>query len=80
MGIDVLTNLISEVFDIPDLDVTPATSAQHVPGWDSFTHINLVLALEIEFGVTFSTEEIVSMLNVGAIVELLKQKNVDIDW
>lgn len=48
--------------------------------WDSFNHINLVASIETEFGVSFTTDEIADMQNVGDLVELLKSKNVDISW
>jgi acyl carrier protein len=38
-----------------------------VPDWDSVVHLNLILALESEFGVRFETSEIPNLLTVGKL-------------
>ncbi len=67
-------NVFREVFEDPDLNVTEKTVAADVPAWDSLNHINLVLALEEEFGVEFTTPEVTSMSNVGDLFALLARK------
>ena len=62
------------VFDEPGLRVTDATTAADIPAWDSLTHIGLILALEEEFSVQFSTREVASMQRVGDLHRLLEQK------
>jgi len=57
------------VTEIPD-DASPDT----IDGWDSLAHMNMVLALEEEFGVVFTDEEIEEMLNYNLIHEILKNK------
>jgi acyl carrier protein len=52
---------------IPD-DATPET----VKGWDSLGHIELMLALEMEFGVPLPTEKIVDLVNLEAIEGFLQ--------
>ena len=37
--------------------------------WDSVGHLNLVLALEQQFGVTFEEEQIADLVTVDAIVQ-----------
>jgi len=56
----------------PD-DVGADASAQTVRGWDSLNHLKLVLALEEEFGVTFTEEQIVQMLSVSKITSVVGQ-------
>lgn len=43
-----------------------------VPGWDSLQHLSLVLALEEEFGIMYSPEQIEAMRTVGDIVGMTK--------
>ena len=52
------------------------SSPDTVENWDSLKHMNLILALEEEFNITFSDEEIVEMLSVKIIVKTLKEKGV----
>lgn len=80
MTIDRVVTVFRGVFNDPDLVITPQTTARDVKDWDSFNHINLVLALEDEFRVTFTTDEIAAMANVGDLVSTLQKKGVDVSW
>lgn len=60
--------IVSQVMGVPADQVTERSSSQTVETWDSLNHMNLILALEEEFGVQFSDEQIMRMLNVGAIL------------
>jgi acyl carrier protein len=71
---DELTEILRDVFDNPDVVATPELSAKDVPEWDSFNHINVVLAAEMRFGVKFRTSEIEGLRNVGDFVALIKRK------
>lgn len=66
--------VVSDVLQIPLAEVTPQTSPDTVETWDSIQHLNLVLALEQEFGVEFSPEEIEELLSVELIVALVAEK------
>jgi acyl carrier protein len=48
-----LTAVFRDVFDEDQLQLTPETTADDVDGWDSLTHIRLVLAVSKAFGVKF---------------------------
>ncbi len=66
--------ILREVLDLPDLTVTPSTTAENVEGWDSFAHINLVVAIETHFGIKIHTAEIEELKNVGELVQLVAEK------
>jgi acyl carrier protein len=65
---------IADVLDLPDLTVTMQTTAENVEGWDSFNHINIVVAIEREFGIKVHTAEIEELRNVGELVDLIDKK------
>jgi acyl carrier protein len=69
-----LTDVFRTIFNLPDLVLRDELTARDVPGWDSFNHVNLVIAIEMEFGVTFTTDEIAALENVGQLKQLLKSK------
>jgi acyl carrier protein len=73
--------VVSKVLGIPEDTVTADSSPETVEAWDSLKHMNLVLALEEEFGIRFPDETIVSMLSVGlieaAVTQLLPQSSRD---
>jgi acyl carrier protein len=69
-----LTGVFQRVFDEETLSLTRSTTAQDVEGWDSLMHINLIVAIEREFKVRFSTREIAKLQNVGELIDLIVGK------
>jgi acyl carrier protein len=69
-----LTTVFREVFDTPVLEIADSTTAANVEGWDSLRHIDLVVAVERQFKVRFTTREVNGMKNVGEFVTLLEKK------
>lgn len=67
-------NVVSSVLGIPRDRILDDTSPDTVPAWDSMQHLQLVLALEQEFGAQFEVEEIEAMQRVGVIVGLLEER------
>ena len=67
-------SIINRMFDLPDDTVTRSTTAADVDGWDSLSHINLIVAIEREFRIKFTTSEVVSLKNVGELVDLVAKK------
>ncbi len=71
-----LIQIIAEVLQMPEAEISDHTSPNTAKAWDSMTHVDLVLAIEAGFGVTFSTSEIMSVTSVAAARELLQGKGV----
>ena len=69
-----LNEVFRDVFDDEDISVTAETNADDIEDWDSLSHINLVVAVEKEFGVKFSMGETQKMKNVGEMVDLILQR------
>jgi acyl carrier protein len=66
-----LAEVFQDVFD-DSIKVTPQLSAKDVDGWDSLTHIRLLLTIEKAFKIKFSTSEIGKLENVGDLVALIE--------
>ena len=66
--------IVADIFEVPLETVTPQSSPDTIATWDSMHHLNLVLALEQEFSVQFSPEEIEQLLSVELIVALVAEK------
>ena len=64
----------ADVLGVPAARLDARASAETIESWDSLQHLNLVLALEQEFGVQFEPEEMERMTSVGRVVELLEAK------
>ena len=67
-----LTDIFQDVFDDDSLVATPELTAKDVDGWDSLTHIRLMITVEKAFKIKFSTSEIGKLENVGDLVSLIK--------
>ena len=63
--------VFQEVFDDETIEVNDETVADDVDGWDSFEHINLVVAVEEEFSFKIPMGKVVSMKNVGEMVDII---------
>ena len=69
-----LTEIFEDVFDEDSIVVTPSLTAKDVDGWDSLTHIRLLLTVEKAFKVKFSTSEIGKLESVGDLVKLIQAR------
>jgi len=69
-----LADVFRTVLDDPEIAITEATCADDVPGWDSMTHIALVVEAECRFGVTFAAVELDSLRRVGDLARLIEVK------
>jgi acyl carrier protein len=69
-----LTKVFRDVFD--DESITPRDdmTAADVEGWDSLSHIRLVVPVEEELGLRFETKEINDLKNVGDFANLIDRK------
>ena len=57
------------------IETVPAgLSQKNCEAWDSVNHLNLILALEAEFGVTFEPEEIAAMQDLSAVENQIRAK------
>ena len=64
-------DVIAKVFGDDDVVVHSSTTAADVEGWDSVSNIEVMIALEREFGIRFNTGEMASVANVGELVTLI---------
>lgn len=58
------------------IDLKPETTADDVEGWDSSSHINILLAVEERFGIRMTSREIERLRSVGSLAELIESKLV----
>ncbi len=66
--------IAADVLRLPANQISPRSSPETIEAWDSVQHLNLVLALEQEFGVQFEPEEIDQMSNIDRILSVLENK------
>jgi len=71
---DKLFRIISNIMNVPIELINEESSPDNVENWDSLKHLNLILAIEQEFEVILSDEEIIEMMNVQLILEILRNE------
>ncbi len=67
--LDKVTDIIRDLFDEYDGPVTMETTANDVAQWDSLSHVRLMVMIEMELGVRFSTSEMQSFKKLGDLVD-----------
>ena len=66
--------IFRDIFDEEDLTIQDSTNSDEIEEWDSLNHINLVSAIEIEFQIKFTLGELITLKDVGAMVDLMVEK------
>ncbi len=66
-----LNNVFRDVFDDDTIVVKEETTSKDIEDWDSLEHINLIVAVEQEFGMKFNMNEVTTMKNVGDMVNII---------
>ncbi|MBS7457369.1 acyl carrier protein [Coralloluteibacterium stylophorae] len=69
-----LEDIFRDVLDDDAIELTRATQAGDIDGWDSQAHVSLIVAAEMRFGVRFRTAELDGLHDVGAFADLIHQK------
>jgi acyl carrier protein len=69
-----LDAIFQDIFDDPLLEVSDRMMAADVEGWDSISHINLIVAVEKEFKIRLTTAEVRGLNNVGDLMVLISKK------
>ena len=65
---------LADVLNLPREQITMQSSPDTIEAWDSLKHLDLVLALEQEFGLQFSPEEIAEMTSAELVVAVTSRK------
>lgn len=70
----VLNGVFCEVFNDDAIVIARETTADDIEGWDSLSHVNLIVAVEMKFNIRFAVREVQSLQNVGDLIDLINKK------
>ena len=73
--LDRVRRIAADVLGLPVEQVTADSSPDAIEKWDSLQHLNLLLALEQDFGLNFTPDEIERMLSIGHITAVIQQRS-----
>ena len=69
-----LQSVFQKVLEENDITISRELTAQDIENWDSLRHIQLISAVERDFGIKFKLREVMSMKNVGDLIDLIHTK------
>ena len=69
-----LRDILADIFEVSPEEVTPELSIGTIDSWDSFRHLQAVLAVEGEYGVQFDPQRIPELTSVALIQAELEKK------
>lgn len=69
-----LEPIFHEVFDDDTIRLTPELTADQVDGWDSLSHVNLIVAIESRFKIKLTQKELLTFRNVGDLLRAIAAK------
>lgn len=67
-----LTTIASEIFQMENLVLTEDMSATNVETWTSLTFMQLLTAIEENFGFKFKMMELIQIKNMGDIIRSIE--------
>jgi len=71
-----LRELLADVFEVSPEEITPDLSTATLDTWDSFRHLQAILAIEGEYGVQFDPQRIPELTSVALLQAELEKKGV----
>jgi acyl carrier protein len=69
-----LKKIVLRELDLNDFEFNDNTTAGMVPGWDSLTHIQIIVAVEKNYKIKFKGIEILKIQNMGELQSLIESK------
>ena len=65
-------SIFREITDNPLTVLTPTTIADHIEEWDSLVHVQLLVAIEEKYNISFSADQIGTFVNVGQMCDAIE--------
>ncbi len=70
-----LMGVVRDVFDLDDLPYDDTLAKGKIEAWDRVGHIRVLLAVEKEFGLRFTSGEVDAVKNAGEMLEIVMQRS-----
>lgn len=74
IGFNKLKQVVSDILEVDIDDINENSSPDNIEKWDSLSHIKLVMAIEAEFNVKLTPDDMMDMLSVKLIKMILVEK------
>lgn len=74
VALEKLTPIFRQVMNDPNLELKSEMTAEDVERWDSLSHMMLINAIQMQFGIRFKLSELNKIRSVGDFVNALINK------
>jgi len=71
---EILNGVFQQVFDDDTIQISPEMTANDIEGWDSLSHVNLIVAVETKFNIRFNQKELLTFKNIGDLLRCIESK------
>lgn len=68
-----LRNIFRDIFNDEEMSITEETYRSDIEDWDSVSHVKIVLAVEEEFAIRLTTDEVASIKSVGGFIAAINR-------
>jgi acyl carrier protein len=65
-------NLMAALLQVPVESLKDEASSKSLPAWDSLAHLNLMIELEQEFGISLAPESAEAMTTVASVIRVVE--------
>ena len=69
-----LTKIFREIFSNTSIIISDDLTANDIDGWDSLTHMLLIVEIESFFSIKFKLKDLNKMKNVGGLIKIIQTK------
>ncbi|MBW4022130.1 MAG: acyl carrier protein [Proteobacteria bacterium] len=69
-----LTEIFRDIFEAPDLVLTPETTSDMIPQWDSMSQVTLAVEIEHRFGIKVKSAEMEQLKTIKELTALIEQR------
>jgi acyl carrier protein len=66
-------SIAGAILGLPGLQLREESTARDVPGWDSLTHVQIIIGVEQAFGIRMTATEVAQLENAGSLVDVVQQ-------
>tara|TARA_B100000242_G_C42713278_1_gene333359 strand:- start:43 stop:276 length:234 start_codon:yes stop_codon:yes gene_type:complete len=77
MNLNNLNKLIADILSYSESEINDDSKLEDIPNWDSMNHMILITKIEEKYGVLFTGDEIIEMVDIKSIKYFLKNKGIN---
>lgn len=74
---NIVLEILSTILKCPSKDIPDNAKIQSIPNWDSLAHLNIILALEKELGISIPPKDAMRLISLKALIRFVEQNSCE---